>query len=532
MFDIDKPIVVTAIIKGSFGGGDPYLYVTAKVEDSKVSTPGGSIENCSFNGVFTNSYQKNKDFSDENSVIRLVKLTGTYSHVPFSIDTGSIINLTTPIATGNFRANFSATDLNYLFGAKVAKFSKGVADMRLKYKADIVNYQLNKPIISGTISVKNADIRYIPENLLLNNCSASLFFVGDDLLLRNIRLQTGRSVVTMEGRVNNFLNLYYSAPEKILLTWKIRSPQIYLGEFLGFLSDNGSNNGFVANKQVPAVANKGNSGNVINQLSTVLQKSHVAMQLDVDNVHYFKFLATDVHADLLTTENGVIIKNVGAKNSGGFLKLSGSVKREQRVNKISLNTVISKVDVRNFFYDFDNFGLKDFTYENLKGLLSAKTQITATITDKAALVPGSMNGTLDINLQQGSLINFKPLDGVAKFAFPFRNLKNITIPNLDAHFDVKGDKIIIHPMKFSSSVLNMDVAGVYGLNKGTNIALDIPLRNPKKDTTIHDEEKLMKKRYKGIVLHVLAKADSTGKVKFGFNKDRNKDEADKQQLVQ
>jgi hypothetical protein len=70
----------------------------------------------------------------------------------------------------------------------------------------------------------------------------------------------------------------------------------------------------------------------------------------------------------------------------------------------------------------------------------------------------------------------------------------------------------------------MDVAGVYGLKKGTDITLDIPLRNPKKDTTIQDKQKLEKKRYRGIVLHIRAKTDSTGKLKVGFNKDKKKDE--------
>jgi hypothetical protein len=64
------------------------------------------------------------------------------------------------------------------------------------------------------------------------------------------------------------------------------------------------------------------------------------------------------------------------------------------------------------------------------------------------------------------------------------------------------------------------VAGTYGLTTGTNIAMDIPLRNPKNDSTITDQEKLKKKRYRGIVLHLLAKSDETGKVKIGFNKDR------------
>ncbi|MGF7077707.1 hypothetical protein [Mucilaginibacter sp. UYCu711] len=58
------------------------------------------------------------------------------------------------------------------------------------------------------------------------------------------------------------------------------------------------------------------------------------------------------------------------------------------------------------------------------------------------------------------------------------------------------------------------------MTKGTNITIDVPLRNPMGDSTITDKAELQKKRFKGIVLHLLAKADETGKVKIGLNKNR------------
>jgi len=84
--------------------------------------------------------------------------------MPFDIDTGSIINLNKPIATGNFRAKFPAADLNEILGNKVARFTRGQADINLQYKGDIVNYELNKPAVAGHINIKGADIIYLPEN--------------------------------------------------------------------------------------------------------------------------------------------------------------------------------------------------------------------------------------------------------------------------------------------------------------------------------------------------------------------------------
>lgn len=510
-FNISKPMDVTCNLNGSFGGtdGGPKIYVTAKVKDSKITIPGGELDSCSFNGIFTNNYVKDKGFGDDNSAIKLIGLKGTYNHLPFTIDTGSIVNLIKPIATGNFKSNFPAADLNWFLEDNVAKFANGSADMNLRYTADIIDYKINKPIVKGSINLRNTDIYYWPRNLKLKNNSISLNFVGDDLVLSNIRLQSGRSIVMMQGRVNNFLNLYYNAPEKILLTWQIRSPQLYLGEFLGFLGER---------KSAPAAKSRANSGNVVDQLSNVLERGKAEMHMQIGKVYYKKFLATDARADLLTTENGIIIQNIGVKHAGGFLKMSGKMMQGKALNNFAVNTVVSHVNMREFFYAFNNFGLQDFTYENLKGFLSAKTQITGGITDAGNLVPHSINGNLDLSLRDAALLNFKPLISVGKFAFPFRNLKNISIPKLDGHFLVNGDMITIKPLQVSSSVLNVDVAGVYGLTKGTDIALDIPLRNPGKDSLITDKEELAKKRFKGIVLHIRAHEEN-GKMKIGWNKN-------------
>ena len=515
MFNMDSPIGVDAKIAGSFsGGGDPYLYITADVNHNRLTIPGSVIDDCSFKGVFNNTYVEGKENGDENSIIRLSHLTGTYSHVPFAIDTGSIINLIKPIAVGNLRADFPAADLNHLL-AGVAKFNTGRATMALRFNADIVNYQINKPTFAGNINLKNSNIVYVPRNLTFKNTSLSLDFTNNNLVLNNIRLQSGKSIVLMQGQVDNFLNLYYNAPEKILVNWQINSPQLYLGEFLGFLNSNHSE-AAASGKSAQGTAN---SGNVVKQLSVVLKKAKATMHVRAANVHYFKFLATDATADLQLSKDGLQLNNVSLKHAGGFLKINAGLIQGSTKNHFTVSTTISKVNVREFFYAFDSFGLKDLTDQNLKGFLSARANITGYVNNAGALIPGSVDGTMDINLQNGVLVNYQPLISIGKFAFPFRNLHNISIPVLDAHFEIHNRMVTIHPFQITSSLINADVAGVYGLTNGTDITIDVPLRNPGKDSTITDANERAKKRNKGIVVHLRAKDDGTGKVKIGRNKD-------------
>jgi len=399
--------------------------------------------------------------------------------------------------------------LNHLLGESI-NLSKGTADLDLDYSANIVDFKFVKPVLHGVINLKNADITYIPRKLNLKNTSVSLNFTGDDLFLRNIHLESGKSIVSMEGNVRNFLNLYYTAPEKIIVNWEIRSPQLYLGEFLAYL-----------NSKHKTTASKRNSSNFSDQLGTVLEKGQANMRLHVNKAYYYRFLATDVNADLLSSESGIALKNVSAKSSGGTFKLNGNITQQGNTNHFAINTTVNGVNLSNFFYAFNNFGMHDFTYKNLKGFLFLKSDISGNITDDGNLVPRSIYGSLTFNVKNGALVNFNPIINVGKFAFPFRNLNDITFNNLNGKFDVRGEKITINPMKINSSILNMDVAGVYSLNKGTNIALDVPLRNPKKDEDITDKDEKKERRMRGIVLHILASDGEDGKIKFGWNKNHD-----------
>ncbi len=509
LYDLKNPITVKAILAGNFSsGGDPAIDVSCAVKNNTLTTPGGTVDSCTFQGSYTNNYAIGEGLSDQNSAIKLYRLSGNYEQVPFTVDTGIISNLEKPVATGTFRSKFAVNRLNHLF-EETLNFNRGTADLKFNYKADIVNFKLVKPVVSGYVNIKNADVNYVPRKLSFKNTSISLNITGNDLFLKNIHLQSGKSIVFMEGSVRNFMNLYYTDPEKILVNWQIRSPQMYLGEFLGFLSDK---------RSIRPKKKKSNS-NFVDQLNTVLEKGKADMQIRVDKAYYYKFLATDVNADLLLSENGIQLKNVSVKNAGGSVSLNGTISQNGATNHFAINTNVNNVNISNFFYSFDNFGIQGFNYKNLRGFLSLKSNISGNLTNQGKIVPHSINGTVNLNLKKGALIDFDPIVSVGKFAFPFRDVRNIQIDNLNGRFDLHGDKITINPMMINSSVLNMNVAGVYGFTNGTNIALDVPLRNPKKDEGITNQQEKQDRRMKGIVLHILASDGDNGKIKFGWNKN-------------
>lgn len=505
-FDLEKPIKMVAILAGDFGaGGQPSINVKANVINNNLKSPLGNFRNCNFTGTFTNCSSQRLSNSDENSEIKISHFWGLSNNIRVDMDSLLVRDLTNPILHSNIRTNFKMKNLNKVLGEDLLSFSKGRVSLNVQYSAGIQDFQIIKPFIKGFIDVKEADIEYIPRKLKFRNTYVRLRFMDDNLYLDNVRCSSGNSNFLMKGAIMNFMNIYYDSPEQIKLKCDIKSNELHPADFFSLLGAKRDT------KRAKSVRNALNQ-----QLFDAIDKAEMDFNLQVEKIVYNKFVARNAYVGILFQPDLITLKNIKVQHEGGTIFANGRIVQKNNLNNFFVSARVNNVNVSKFFYAFDNFGLKSFNHENLKGVLNSKLAITGKIGNTGKLIHRSLNGNLDFRLSNAALLNFPPLQGVAKFAFPFRDLNNITFSDLTGHFDIEGHKVKIRPMQISSSVLNMDISGIYSLDKGTKIRLDIPLRNPKKDSKIVDPNERAQKRMKGIVLHILAEDGEDGKVHFNW----------------
>jgi hypothetical protein len=504
MFSLDKPIAVKCDLIGDFNAeGDPFIYVQAEIRDNKLHTPGGDVSDCSFRGVFTNNNVKVKGFNDANSAIKLFNFKGKYIGLPVFMKKVFILDLEKPIAVGDFSSEFDMPLLKNVIDDDLLTFTSGKAKMNVEFKADIVNYMIARPYIKGKVNVNNADVTYVPRKMDFKDVSVLLNFTSDDLTISTISLKTGKSIINMKGDIKNFMNLYYTDPQKIVLNWYVNSPQLNVGEFMHFLGNRGN---------AKAAIRKSKKGNYTKEMNEFFEKTNVDIHLNVDKLYYNTFLATAVKANVLMTQSGILLKDAGLQHAKGTLQMSGSMVQKGKLNNYNLKAKVNNVDISKFFHAFNNFGMESLTSNNLRGSFSSNVAVSGSLTNGGALVPKSMYGNVLFGLKKGKLLNFDPVRKVGKFAFPFRDMNTIEFENLNGNLDIAGEKITIHPMQINSSVLNMDVEGVYSFGRGTQIYVDVPLRNPKNDKDITDKKEREERRKRGIVVHLTAEDDKDGKV--------------------
>ena len=508
-YDLKNPLSASASIRGNLKGGvDPNIKATWQVENNTLVANGETITNCNFNGTFTNEVINESGTTDKNSALGLYNMTGSWRGIPFRADSITLTNLKAPVMAGAFLADFPLKKLNAVFGDQTFSFGAGTAHLNLLYKAPYFSKDQSQRYINGNVQIKNASLKYLPRNLPFKNVQAIINFSGQDLFLRDINVQSGGSSLQMEGSIRNFLNLFYTDPKKILLDWHIKSPQINLGQFLSFLGQRQSSK--------PA----GNMNRFSRQLDRMLNEASVHMQMDVDKVIYKKFLAHKVKSNLTLKQQGISINNISLSHAGGSLQMNGNIDQKGKVNQVKLNTSIRNANIQQLFYAFNNFGQSGITDQNLRGTFNADCNVSGTMRDNGDMVPRSIRGTVDFSLKNGALINFEPMERIGSFAFANRDFKNITFKNLSNRLTLDGNTVNIPPMKIESSVLNIYLEGVYGFSWGTNIAMQVPLRNPKKDEFVFNKAEREQRAKKGIVINLHAVDGENGKVKIKLGKDK------------
>lgn len=523
--DLKEPLKLEGDIQGLMKYRDtPLVRIRWEVVDNTLTVPGAQITNISFTGDYTNEVNPQNGHNDKNSRIHAFGLKGQYMSIPFSADTVQVTNLINPTLEGRFKSKFAITKLGPVLGDRSFSFKDGTVDLNLVYRASInPNDDTTHPYVNGYVQVKNAAMTYVPRNLGFVNSSLTLLFKGQDLLINDVVLHSKSTTLKMNGTLLNFLNFYYTDPTKIILDWNVSSPKIDLNEFRSLLSNRASV------KSTPAQSNAQVS-KLSRQLDNVLEQSSVHMNVNVGSVIYRKFSANSIKADITMAQSGITLKNVAVNHADGRITLNGSMKQGGPINDLNIDANIDNVHIDQFLDAFENFGQTTISAKNIDGRFYAHAKMVGKIKDNGDLVQRSLFGTLDFNLKDGALVNFEPLVNIGKYIFRKRKLENITFKDIKNKLDIKGDKIYIYPMTIESSALNAKVEGIYALGKGTDISIDVPLRNPKKDELVMDDSLKAERQMKGIVIHLRAVDGPDGKVKLKLN-DREERALEAQERV-
>ena len=502
-FKQNIPVKVTVTNGHLTGIDDPVVYASLKSKDNDFITPVGEFQHATFNASFDNNVVANRPHGDDNSQIILDSFAASVNNIPVAISRFRALNLIDPMLDFHLVSAFPVARLNTILG-NTFLFKKGAVNIDLTYHGGTGAENSLPHNLSGTMRMENGVFSYVPHAIEFQNSNVNLLFKDNNLILQNATLSTHRSDITLSGYAADFMNLYFqNEPQKIVFNWNLNSKKLVFDEFANLFN-------------LSATAARQNSNNsffngINTNLSDIMRQSSINLHVQIGAASFKTFSAQNLSADADFSNSELALSNAGAHFAGGDISANVFVRRNAKALPFSIRANINSVEVNELFKSFDNFQQTTITDKNLRGSVFADVNISGWMTPQSDLVPNSLSGTASFRLESGRLLNYAPLMAVQKLIFKNRNFADVSFKDIENTFSFSDGKVTIPPMYISSNVIELSLQGVFGFDKGTNITLAIPLRNPERA----EKEKAAGKRHgRGIVVYLRAHDNNDGDIKL------------------
>jgi hypothetical protein len=447
----------------------PLIHLWLNVENKNIKSPFVSIDNASFTATFNNEAVKSRGHEDSNTVIHFSPLSGDWENLNFRSDSVVITNLIHPRMKMNVISDFKLNLMNSFLKENELVFTRGVGKINLAYSGSLEKFYDSSRLLTGSITLLEAGLHYIPRNLLFTPMSGVIRFTGEDMNIENLVLHSGSSDLTMNGKVKSIFYFFNHLHEKYSQDWIITSNRLNLDDFNGFLRQQTNSAETEKKKSAPEMS--------VSEYISKLTSADFNVSLKAHQLIYRKFIVDSLQATIVLNNHSVELKHVIMKHGYGSMAVQGLLQNNTNYNFFSLNTQLHNVNVSSLFYAFDNFGMESLTDKNIRGNLTADIILEGRLTPDARLITDGFKSLVKFNLQNGELINFKPMQQIHDKILKKRNLSDIRFADLHDTLEVRGENITINRMEIRSSVLTLFVNGIYNMKTGPDMSIQVPLSN-------------------------------------------------------
>jgi hypothetical protein len=478
------------------------------VADATLKISPTSFQHCSFKGDFGNEIDSSKRRDDQNSYLQFTDVKGEWEKTRFDSKNITFYNLIHPYVRCNIHTLIDLAVLDKAIASRRLDLNGGKAEATLNYagpletRADTV-YDLN-----GVISIRNGDITYNPRSLDFNNTDIELHFEHGALLVKQMNTSVNGNRIRINGRVNDFLTFFNTDPSKAAFDWNIYSPYIDISKLRSSLRRNSS------------LKQKGKGYSFFERLNNKIDRLFDAcnayLDIRADKVIYKNFSAERVNGHVALTNDMVKLDNFSLQHAGGSIYFNAYSKDNGNNSYVSLQSKMQNVDIKDLFAAFNNFGMETLTSKNISGIFSADINLTSMLDANGNLYKPANKGFVDFSLKNGRLENFKPLMEIDNNFLQKRDLSDVRFAELKDRLDLNGNDIHVNRMEIRSTAVNMYVEGTYSFTTNTDLSIQVPLKDQKKDQDEVPENKGIKAKT-GMSVFLRGKDDKNGKFKIVYD---------------
>ncbi len=358
-------------------------------------------------------------------------------------------NLSDPFLTMHASASLDLANVRHFISMDTLVSLNGGLKFNIAFAGkvkDVQNYsfgQQYKVQSSGIVELSNVnfDLKFNP--LEYKNIQARLALQDNDIKVESLSGNISSTDLKLSGTFINFVNFIFIPNQPAEFNASLSSKLLNLDELLSDKSTSDNDTSYIM-KFNPRLL------------------SH--LDVSIGNLKFRQFSAARLQGKILLDKQ--VISGKGLT----FAAMSGMVFMDAKINAsrkdsilMSCEATISSLDVTELFSQLENFGQTTMTDKNVKGKINANIQFTSSWTTSLVINPAKVRALADITISNGELINFIPIQALAKY-IKVPDLNNIKFSTIKNQISISDRKIFIPSMEINSTALNLTASGEHNFD--------------------------------------------------------------------
>lgn len=422
----------------------PHVEMKFSLRNGTIKQRENSIKltsvNCSgfySNGIHNNASSSIFEVSDFSSTLENGQISGSFNYKNFKSPTVSV-NMKTLINLSDIRKFLLIDTIETLEGNLEAEINLQAGFFNNK---SFTRENINSFQISGNASLKNGKLKLKNSNYLYNEVSSNIIF-GNDFQFESLSLKIDNNDFFIKGRLLDAVPYILKQTNTLNLKAELDSKNLDLTKY--FEKD--------SKKVQPAKYD-----------ASVLFPDDLFAELNVNigNFTLKKFKARNAIAHVNYKPGSYTLNKAFFETMNGKINGNGMVVEDNHKNLIVKGqTSLKKIDIKQLFYVFENFGQTILRDNHLKGSLSGDILIACDWNKEMVFNLKTVTVESKIEVNNGELFNFEPLTGLSDF-IALSELQDIKFSTLKNQIFIKDQQIIIPLMDINSSAFNISGSGIH-----------------------------------------------------------------------
>lgn len=485
-YKTEGKVYFSADILGNLANERPKITVDFGFKDASFFDPNTkqNITDASLKGQFTNGSSRSNKTSSINLEDFSFKVQEGHAQGKFSYS-----NFEAPLIDMKLNFSLPFSDIIELSGLEriVSPAGNIKGNVLLKSSLDhLINDPQNPNLVSrGDVTLEDVAFGIVNADLPCRAINGKFLINKTDLGVINFIGKAGKSDFKINGVAKNFIPFIFAENEDLNIQGDFAANKL---DFDQLLSQN--------NEEVSSQEDQGTYNFKISDWLSF------DLACKINEIKFRRLngkdALNDISGELKLKDQIFSYDNINFNLAGGRFSNHGTI-NGQKYNQITVKnkSTLEKLDVKSFFYVFENFNQEFVTEKNLKGKMSGNYEFELLFDQKLRLDYDAIIVNTDLKITYGELSNFGPLMDMNSYLTKKKykkyvqnaDLSKVVFSTLESKIWVEDGSIHIPNTTIKNSLAQITISGIHSFDNKIDYSIDFPLVNYDKHKGGHINER-------------------------------------------